>query len=1298
MLLLLWIQGNAVQNGTVGASLNLIDPTLLPQLSFQWLADGQEIAGATSANLLLSQAQVGRQVSLRVTRPDGQGGSLISESNTMGPVLNVNDAPLGTVQILGMPIEGQPLQASPQVTDPDGVGTWRYQWKADGLPIDGATASQYVPGAGQVGQIISVVLTYTDGGGQAERLVSAATAPVQNQNNPPNTDQVLKIGGLTWQGLTLTALPNVQDADGVGTLHWQWYADGSPIAGAQSNSLLLVPELAGRRIRLRGRYIDGGGTLETIWSDTSPAVVNLDDPLSGTVMVLGTPSVGQTLKVAATVQDPDGMGPLQYQWFANGQAIPGAQDPQLVVGAQLLGQTLQVRVAQTDLRGEWSSVTSQSTLPVSATAVNLAQRVTLSGSVIEGSQLTAQVEWVGGIGAPTTRYQWLVDGQPIAEATQAQLSLDATMVGKGISVQIWCTDAMGRVQSIASATSAPVADAPSAPLLRQALPDVQWSLDQALLIQADPNAFVDPDGQPLELSWRLKGGGSWPDWLTIGDDGLSLRALPGATRPGTWIVERVATDGVLSSIDEMVLTARPGVTEVRLQAGSPGLTGAQLFADLNGDRVLGQAESLPMFSDASGRLQGQVQASGVWMVQGGTWAEQGVSSPMTLLAPAGSSVINPLTTLYQNLLDLGVDRATAREYLIAGWQLPEQMDLLNLDPDLNPGSGAVAVFRAQAQLWLLAGISGLREQALATLARSMVTQGPGPVNLLAPSELHQILIQHPSWWNKSDAAQIETRLLQALDDLTWLDDTRSMADAMASALGRLSPIDLMAPDVLESNPVPSEIGVDINTPLWLRFNEAIQVGTADIALRLASTGQSVPITWRIDGAQLIVTPQAWLSKQTSYALVLGPASLKDMAGNVLPEQRIPFVSSAFDPVDRAPVLLDSLPSEGERNTSLTNAWVFRFDEAVHLGSTPLTLSTANGALVQTLAAGQVSFGNDNKTLSIMPPAGVQHGQSYVLEMPTGSLLDSDGNSIAATRISFQMIGVQGGLVGTPGDDLLQGDAQPNVLLPGLGNDTVIGGDGVDVVCLPRFLSAYTFSGTSGLAQAFQGEFNVRIEQVEILRFGQTFSTDIPIAQALSGAAQTQLAQLTDLYLAFFNRAPDVSGLEYWQRENFNGGRNFDRISRDFAWSNEAQAWFPKGSDDRLFVQSIYQNCFDRDPDAGGWNYWTAQLKALGTTDLNARGSFVGRLILGAYAATSGPEDRGLLSNKHDVAMHYVNRLSVDTTHAFEPSINQLLDLVGLSSATATKAVRVIDHVFEHSGVSLTGVMNDAGLLAQLWAS
>ncbi len=163
------------------------------------------------------------------------------------------------------------------------------------------------------------------------------------------------------------------------------------------------------------------------------------------------------------------------------------------------------------------------------------------------------------------------------------------------------------------------------------------------------------------------------------------------------------------------------------------------------------------------------------------------------------------------------------------------------------------------------------------------------------------------------------------------------------------------------------------------------------------------------------------------------------------------------------------------------------------------------------------------------------------------------------------------------------------------------------------------------------------------------------------------------------------------------GRDFATISKDFAWSVEAQRLFPRDASNREFVQAIYQNCFDRDPDTGGWDYWTQRLDALGSTDLNDRGSFVGELILGAYAVTSGEEDRGLLTHKHEVAMHYVNRLSEQPEEEFDASINDLLELVTGDSGTQSKAEAVIDHVFEDP-ITLTGVMNDPALLESIWSA
>jgi hypothetical protein len=209
---------------------------------------------------------------------------------------------------------------------------------------------------------------------------------------------------------------------------------------------------------------------------------------------------------------------------------------------------------------------------------------------------------------------------------------------------------------------------------------------------------------------------------------------------------------------------------------------------------------------------------------------------------------------------------------------------------------------------------------------------------------------------------------------------------------------------------------------------------------------------------------------------------------------------------------------------------------------------------------------------------------------------------------------------------------------------------------------------------------------------------VPLAELTSGRAQDSLAKLTDLYLAFFGRAPDVGGLEYWQEILLESGRDFATISADFAWSPEAQALFPQGGSNRDFVRAVYLNCFGREPDTLGWDWWTDRLNALDPNDpqyLNNRGSFVGELILGAYAPTSGAEDRNLLTNRHEVAMDYVNRLVLQPGEGFDAAINDLLERVTGDAATRSGATAVLQHVFDHQ-VTLTGVMGDAALLASLW--
>ena len=101
------------------------------------------------------------------------------------PAELANTAPEGLPVIAGTARVGETLTASAAgIADADGLvgATFAWQWLAgeDGAqtPIAGATGPSYTPGAAEEGKPVRVRVTFTDGGGTQESLVSAATAAV----------------------------------------------------------------------------------------------------------------------------------------------------------------------------------------------------------------------------------------------------------------------------------------------------------------------------------------------------------------------------------------------------------------------------------------------------------------------------------------------------------------------------------------------------------------------------------------------------------------------------------------------------------------------------------------------------------------------------------------------------------------------------------------------------------------------------------------------------------------------------------------------------------------------------------------------------------------------------------------------------------------------------------------------------------------------------------------------------------------------------------------------------------------
>ncbi|MBO3275893.1 peroxidase family protein [Pseudomonas schmalbachii] len=185
------IEGLAAQGQVLTADTGNIDDAdfIFSNFSFQWQesSDGvtfTNIGGATGETLALGQAHVGKQVQVVVSYTDGLG---IVETVTSAPtvaVANVNDAPTGAPTVTGTARRGQVLTAQTAgIADLDGLGALNYRWQMSTtggtfIDIAGANAASLTLAQAQVGQRVQLVVTFVDGGGTEETLVSGPTAIV----------------------------------------------------------------------------------------------------------------------------------------------------------------------------------------------------------------------------------------------------------------------------------------------------------------------------------------------------------------------------------------------------------------------------------------------------------------------------------------------------------------------------------------------------------------------------------------------------------------------------------------------------------------------------------------------------------------------------------------------------------------------------------------------------------------------------------------------------------------------------------------------------------------------------------------------------------------------------------------------------------------------------------------------------------------------------------------------------------------------------------------------------------------
>ena len=498
------ILGNAKQGETLTIKNTLADADGAQsngqgglQVWYRWKADGVQISGESSATLLLTEAQVGKTIVAESGYRDWAGTDELVSSAPTAKVVNVNDNPSGNVSITGTPNVGNALQAKSLVFDPDGLGVFQYQWRANSVDIKDATASSLLIAKAQLGQLISVQVSFVDGHGTKETLISKPTSPVALTNNAP-TGKVSFTGALKQDSL-LQASQSLADADGLGAVKYQWFADDKEILGATSAQLKLSEQQVGKSIYVVASYLDGLGNPESVSSVFSRPIGNVNDLPTGSVSFAGELTQGKTLTASQKVSDLDGMGAITFQWKTDGGLVGTGPTYQLKEAD--VGKTIQLSAIYTDGRGTSEEVSYLSSQVVANVNEAAQGNVWFDGGLRENSDLWGRwnnITDADGVGA--FKYEWRADGKLVGTANS--LRLTEAMVDKKIVFSVTFIDGHGTQEIVSSKESLPVINE-------------NQMVQGYILIKGEPTLgktlsidykISDVDGLgPLSFEWRADG-------------------------------------------------------------------------------------------------------------------------------------------------------------------------------------------------------------------------------------------------------------------------------------------------------------------------------------------------------------------------------------------------------------------------------------------------------------------------------------------------------------------------------------------------------------------------------------------------------------------------------------------------------------------------------------------------------------------------------------------------------------------------------------------------------------------------
>jgi len=216
-----------------------------------------------------------------------------------------------------------------------------------------------------------------------------------------------------------------------------------------------------------------------------------------------------------------------------------------------------------------------------------------------------------------------------------------------------------------------------------------------------------------------------------------------------------------------------------------------------------------------------------------------------------------------------------------------------------------------------------------------------------------------------------------------------------------------------------------------------------------------------------------------------------------------------------------------------------------------------------------------------------------------------------------------------------------------------------------------------------------------------FTIIIGLIVTISTAKEISTEQkITGLYIAFFKRAPDISGLEYWKNMNdkaLQEAKDPSTVLKDLSKGFAAHEVFTStysGLTNMEFVEAIYKNTLGKSGDSSGIAYWTGVLNSgISRSDMVA--DFIDTSLstdlttenyptLSQDELTIAQKRQDLISNKVSVAIDFDNKLGTKTNITNLSSVEDdtayiasMLIVQGVTedSATLSKAKSYLSSIY-----------------------